>query len=90
MHAVSLNFASFSTPVTGLAIARQIIASIGTGPAFLLNAASFAAVLLSLRRIRARSAWVFTLVGSMKVLRRQLGFLLPNVNTSGKGLRCSI
>jgi MFS family permease len=52
-NAVSLNAASFNTArLTGPAIAGLLIAWIGTGPVFLLNAASFAAVLLSLRRIR--------------------------------------
>lgn len=52
-NAVSLNSASFNTArLTGPAIAGVLIAWIGTGPVFLLNAASFAAVLLSLWRIR--------------------------------------
>lgn len=52
-NAVSLNAASFNTArLTGPAIAGLLIAWIGTGPVFLLNAASFAAVLLSLWRIR--------------------------------------
>jgi MFS family permease len=53
-NAVSLNSASFNTArLTGPAIAGVLIAWIGTGPVFLLNAASFAAVLLSLWRIRS-------------------------------------
>lgn len=52
-NAVSLNSASFNTArLTGPAIAGVLIGWIGTGPVFLLNAASFAAVLLSLWRIR--------------------------------------
>jgi MFS family permease len=52
-NAVSLNSASFNTArLTGPAIAGVLIAWGGTGPVFLLNAASFAAVLLSLWRIR--------------------------------------
>jgi MFS family permease len=52
-NAVALNSASFNTArLTGPAIAGLLIAWIGTGPVFLLNAASFAAVLLSLWRIR--------------------------------------
>jgi predicted MFS family arabinose efflux permease len=50
---VSLNSASFNTArLTGPAIAGVLIAWVGTGPVFLLNAASFAAVLISLARIR--------------------------------------
>ena len=53
-NAVSLNSASFNTArLTGPAIAGVLIAWVGTGPVFLLNAASFAAVLVSLARIRA-------------------------------------
>ncbi|MET1155656.1 MFS transporter, partial [Arthrobacter sp.] len=52
-NAVSLNSASFNTArLTGPAIAGVLIGWIGIGPVFLLNAASFAAVLLSLWRIR--------------------------------------
>lgn len=52
-NAVSLNSASFNTArLTGPAIAGVLIAWFGTGPVFLINAASFAAVLLSLWRIR--------------------------------------
>ncbi|MFP3459544.1 MFS transporter [Arthrobacter globiformis] len=52
-NAVSLNSASFNTArLTGPAIAGVLIAWVGTGPVFLLNAASFAAVLISLARIR--------------------------------------
>jgi MFS family permease len=52
-NAVALNSASFNTArLTGPAIAGVLIAWVGTGPVFLLNAASFAAVLISLFRIR--------------------------------------
>jgi MFS family permease len=53
-NAVVLNSASFNTArLTGPAIAGVLIAWVGTGPVFLLNAASFAAVVVSLFRIRA-------------------------------------
>ena len=53
-NAVALNSASFNTArLTGPAIAGVLIAWVGTGPVFLLNAASFAAVIISLFRIRA-------------------------------------
>lgn len=52
-NAVALNSASFNTArLTGPAIAGVLIAWVGTGPVFLLNAASFAAVIVSLLRIR--------------------------------------
>ncbi|GGH96380.1 MFS transporter [Arthrobacter liuii] len=52
-NAVALNSASFNTArLTGPAIAGVLIAWVGTGPVFLINAASFAAVLVSLFRIR--------------------------------------
>ncbi|MGX1162191.1 putative MFS family arabinose efflux permease [Arthrobacter sp. SLBN-100] len=52
-NAVALNSASFNTArLTGPAIAGVLIAWVGTGPVFLLNAASFAAVIISLFRIR--------------------------------------
>lgn len=52
-NAVALNSASFNTArLTGPAIAGVLIAWAGTGPVFLINAASFAAVVLSLVRIR--------------------------------------
>jgi MFS family permease len=56
-NAVALNSASFNTArLTGPAIAGVLIAWVGTGPVFLLNAASFAAVLVSLFRIRVTQA----------------------------------
>jgi MFS family permease len=52
-NAVALNSASFNTArLTGPAVAGVLIAWVGTGPVFLLNAASFAAVIISLFRIR--------------------------------------
>ncbi|APX01844.1 MFS transporter [Arthrobacter sp. QXT-31] len=52
-NAVSLNSASFNTArLTGPALAGILIAWAGTGPVFLLNAASFIAVIISLARIR--------------------------------------
>lgn len=52
-NAVSLNSASFNTArLTGPAIAGVLIAWAGTGPVFLINAASFIAVIISLTRIR--------------------------------------
>lgn len=52
-NAVSLNSASFNTArLTGPAIAGLLIAWVGTGPVFLLNAVSFAGVIISLSRIR--------------------------------------
>jgi MFS family permease len=52
-NAVALNSASFNTArLTGPAIAGALIAWVGTGAVFLLNAASFAAVLIALFRIR--------------------------------------
>jgi len=52
-NAVSLNSASFNTArLTGPAIAGVLIAWVGAGPVFLLNAASFAAVIISLSRVR--------------------------------------
>ncbi|MFF2029344.1 MFS transporter [Arthrobacter sp. NPDC058192] len=66
-NAVSLNSASFNTArLTGPAIAGVLIAWIGTGPVFLLNAASFAAVLVSLWRIRTSE-----LAPSVPVTRRK-------------------
>jgi MFS family permease len=51
-NAVALNSASFNTArLTGPAVAGVLIAWVGTGPVFLLNAASFAAVIISLFRI---------------------------------------
>ncbi|MCU1574957.1 MAG: transporter [Micrococcaceae bacterium] len=52
-NAVALNSASFNLArLAGPGIAGLLIAWLGTGPAFLLNAASFAAVLISLLNMR--------------------------------------
>nr|WP_239452072.1 MFS transporter [Frondihabitans sp. PAMC 28766] len=52
-NAVSLNSASFNgARLIGPAVAGVLIAVIGTGPVFLINAASFIAVLTSLKFIR--------------------------------------
>lgn len=52
-NAVALNAASFNMArLAGPGIAGLLIAWIGTGPVFLLNAASFAAVIASLWRMR--------------------------------------
>jgi MFS family permease len=52
-NAVALNSASFNTArLTGPAVAGVLIAWVGTGAVFLFNAASFAAVLIALFRIR--------------------------------------
>ncbi|AIY02858.1 major facilitator transporter [Arthrobacter sp. PAMC 25486] len=53
-NAVALNSASFNLArLAGPGVAGLVIALVGTGPAFLINAASFAAVILSLWRMRA-------------------------------------
>ena len=52
-NAVGLNSASFhAARVIGPAVAGLLIAWVGTGPVFLINAASFVAVLISLSRMR--------------------------------------
>jgi MFS family permease len=52
-NAIALNSAIFNTArIIGPAIAGVLIAAIGTGPVFLLNAASFGAVLLGLYLMR--------------------------------------
>jgi MFS family permease len=52
-NAVALNSTSFSAArLIGPALAGGLIAAVGTGPVFLINALSFAAVLLSLTLIR--------------------------------------
>jgi MFS family permease len=54
-NAVGLNSATFNAArIVGPGIAGLLIAWIGTGPVFLVNAASFAAVLVSLSRMRTR------------------------------------
>lgn len=52
-NAVALNATSFNLArLAGPGLAGLLIAWIGTGPAFLINAASFAAVILSLAKMR--------------------------------------
>ncbi|MHA7271616.1 MFS transporter [Arthrobacter sp. HLT1-20] len=52
-NAVALNSASFNLArLAGPGVAGLVIALVGTGPAFLINAASFAAVIVSLCRMR--------------------------------------
>jgi len=54
-NAVALNSTSFnSARMVGPAAAGMLIAAVGTGWAFLINAASFVAVLYSLRSLRVR------------------------------------
>jgi MFS family permease len=54
-NAVGLNSATFNAArLVGPGIAGLLIAWVGTGPVFLINAASFGAVLLSLWRMRTR------------------------------------
>jgi len=54
-NAVGLNSAAFNAArIVGPGIAGLLIAWIGTGPVFMINAASFAAVLISLSRMRTR------------------------------------
>ncbi|GER22353.1 MFS transporter [Zafaria cholistanensis] len=53
-NAVALNAASFNTArLLGPGLSGLLIAGLGTGPVFLLNAASFAAVIFALSRMRA-------------------------------------
>jgi MFS family permease len=55
-NAVSLNSTSFNLArLTGPAVAGVLIGAVGTGPAFLINAASFGAVLCSLFFIRVHA-----------------------------------
>lgn len=55
MQAIALNSAAFNTArILGPAIGGVLIARIGVGPVFLLNAASFATVLASLAFMRER------------------------------------
>ncbi len=52
-NAVALNSASFNLArLAGPGVAGLVIALVGTGPAFLINAASFGAVIISLWRMR--------------------------------------
>ncbi len=54
-NAVGLNSATFNAArIVGPGIAGLLIAWVGTGPVFMINAASFGAVLISLSRMRTR------------------------------------
>ena len=54
-NAVGLNSATFNAArLVGPGVAGLLIAWFGTGPVFLINAASFGAVLISLSRMRTR------------------------------------
>jgi MFS family permease len=54
-NAVGLNSATFNAArIIGPGVAGLLISWVGTGPVFLINAASFGAVLLSLARMRTR------------------------------------
>jgi MFS family permease len=58
-NAIALNSAIFNTArIVGPAIAGVLIAAIGTGPVFLLNAASFGAVLLGLYLMRDEELYI--------------------------------
>jgi MFS family permease len=57
--AVSLNSASFNVArLIGPGVAGVLIADYGTGPSFLINAASFVAVLIALARMRAGEMYI--------------------------------
>jgi MFS family permease len=57
-NAVGLNSASFNVArVSGPAVAGLLIHAVGTGPVFLINAASYGAVLLGLGRMRVAELW---------------------------------
>lgn len=58
-NAIALNSAIFNTArIIGPAIAGVLIAAIGTGPVFMVNAASFAAVLIGLYLMRDEELYV--------------------------------
>jgi MFS family permease len=58
-NAIALNSAIFNTArIVGPAIAGVLIAVIGTGPVFMVNAASFGAVLLSLYLMRDEELYI--------------------------------
>lgn len=66
-NAVALNSASFNLArLAGPGIAGVLIALVGTGPAFLINAASFGAVIFSLSRMRTEQFQPTTLVARQK------------------------
>ncbi len=58
-NAIALNSAIFNTArIVGPAIAGVLIAAIGTGPVFMVNAASFGAVLLGLYLMREEDLYI--------------------------------
>ena len=66
-NAVALNSASFNLArLAGPGVAGLLIAAFGTGPAFLINAASFGAVIFSLTRMRTEQFQPTTLVAREK------------------------
>ena len=66
-NAVALNSASFNLArLAGPGVAGLLIAAVGTGPAFLINAASFAAVIISLWRMRTDELFAFVRVPRAK------------------------
>ncbi|POM26890.1 enterobactin exporter EntS [Actinomadura rubteroloni] len=66
-NAIALNSASFNgARLLGPAIAGVLIAAFGTGPVFLVNAASFAAVLVGLARMRTDELHVADIVPRAK------------------------
>ena len=66
-NAVALNSASFNLArLAGPGVAGLLIAAFGTGPAFLVNAASFAAVIFSLAKMRTEHFQPTTLVARQK------------------------
>lgn len=70
-NAVALNSTSFNAArLIGPALSGVVIASIGTGSAFLINGASFVAVLLSLALVR-----VSALRHSARAVRARCGFI---------------
>jgi MFS family permease len=66
-NAVALNSASFNLArLAGPGVAGLLIAAFGTGPAFLINAASFGAVIFSLRKMRSEQFQPTRLVARQK------------------------
>lgn len=66
-NAVALNSASFNLArLAGPGVAGMLIAVFGTGPAFLINAASFGAVIFSLAKMRKERFQPTTLVARRK------------------------
>ena len=66
-NAVALNSASFNLArLAGPGVAGLLIAAFGTGPAFLINAASFGAVIFSLSKMRSEQFQPTRLVARQK------------------------